>query len=283
MHRSERACTVTEPHNGAAGHFDTPMAADYERTSRITLAGYDACHELAACMLVASLESGGTKRILIGGAGGTAQEIINLARLEPGWRFVGIDPSLPMLDAARDRLQQAGLTVREPLAAPGPWVQPPASPSPPGGVSEVRNASLQDFTATVDLRLGTVADLSAGEQFDGAMLIGVLHHVQGDHAKAATLKAIADGLKPGGALVIAGNFASFTDEPQMLKAMGERWRQYGDSREEVDQKLAKIREHSQPSDSESSLFASLTEAGFGQPLRFFTSLAWGAWIVQKRQ
>lgn len=250
--------TVAEPHNAAAGHFDAAHAADYERNSHVALAGYEACHELAACMLVASVSPGESNRILIGGAGGTAQEIINLARLEPEWRFVGIDPSQPMLDAARDRLEQVGLSVGAGKnAAPGSCYR-------------------------IDLRLGTVPDLPADERFDGAMLIGVLHHVPGEDAKAATLKGIADRLKPGGALVLAGNFLSFADQPLMLKAMSERWRMYGDTREEVDQKLARAQEHSLPTESEDALSALLADAGFDQPLRFFSSLFWGAWVAGRK-
>jgi hypothetical protein len=39
----------------AAQEFDVTRAAEYETQSRIALAGYDACHELAACMLAAVL------------------------------------------------------------------------------------------------------------------------------------------------------------------------------------------------------------------------------------
>lgn len=47
--------------------FDASRANEYEQQSRIALAGYDACHELAACMLAASLGSGGAARVLVVG------------------------------------------------------------------------------------------------------------------------------------------------------------------------------------------------------------------------
>ena len=42
------------PQAASAAKFDTSRAAEYETQSRIALAGYDACHELAACLLAAS-------------------------------------------------------------------------------------------------------------------------------------------------------------------------------------------------------------------------------------
>jgi len=88
-----------------AAKFDRERAGAYEKQSRIALAGYDACHELSACMLVATLGTGTTASTLVVGAGGTAQEIITVGRLEPNWRFTAIDPSEPMLDLAVQRLK----------------------------------------------------------------------------------------------------------------------------------------------------------------------------------
>ena len=96
----------------SAKKFDPARAGEYEQQSRIALAGYEACHELAACMLAAALGSGGTAKILVVGAGGTAQEIITAGRLELGWQFTAVDPSQPMLDLALSKLEEHGLTSR---------------------------------------------------------------------------------------------------------------------------------------------------------------------------
>lgn len=79
--------------------FDGSRAAEYETQSRIALAGYDACHELSACLLSAHLGAG-ARTVLVAGAGGTGQEILTTARLEPQWSFVAADPSPPMLNLA---------------------------------------------------------------------------------------------------------------------------------------------------------------------------------------
>jgi threonine dehydrogenase-like Zn-dependent dehydrogenase len=96
----------------AAQKFDPARAGEYEQQSRIALAGYEACHELAACMLAAALGKGRAAHILVAGAGGTAQEIVTAARLESAWRFTAVDPSKPMLDLAVARLAQHGLVDR---------------------------------------------------------------------------------------------------------------------------------------------------------------------------
>ena len=144
----------------AAAKFDSDRAGEYEKQSRIGLAGYDACHELSACMLAAALGAGTTASILVVGAGGTAQEIVTAGKLEPNWRFTAVDPSRPMLDLAVQRLTSAGLAGR------------------------------------TDVRLGYVDDLPGDEQFDAATLIGVLHHLPGEVAKENILKAVAKRLKP---------------------------------------------------------------------------------------
>ncbi|VTY36196.1 Uncharacterised protein [Xylophilus ampelinus] len=55
--------------------FDQSRASEYATQSRIALAGYDACHELSACILSASLGSE-EKHVLVAGAGGTGQEFL---------------------------------------------------------------------------------------------------------------------------------------------------------------------------------------------------------------
>ncbi len=57
-----------------AQKFDPARAGEYQAQSRIALAGYDACHELAACMLAAVVGPGTEAHVLVVGAGGGAQE-----------------------------------------------------------------------------------------------------------------------------------------------------------------------------------------------------------------
>lgn len=226
--------------------FDASRTAEYEQQSRIALAGYEACHELAACMMSAVLGAGSTRHLLIVGAGGTAQEIVTMAQLEPNWRFTAVDPSPSMLELAVSKLEQADLMER------------------------------------VEVHLGLVEDLSEEETFDAATMIGVLHHLPGIEAKQSILRSIARRLKPGSPFILAGNQMAYASQPTLLKAWGERWRMHGTSPEEVTAKLGKILQGADPPSSPTALLELLNEAGFESPLSFFSSLFWGAWISHRR-
>lgn len=236
---------MTTAATDSAGKFDAPRAGEYEQQSRIALAGYDACHELTACMLAASIGTGTAAHVLVVGAGGPAKEITNAGRLEKNWRFTAVDPSQPMLDIALARVAEAGLMERTAAS------------------------------------LGRVEDLPEEPVFDAATLIGVLHHLPGDDAKQSILQAIACRLKPGAPLVLAGNHHAYASQPLLLAAWGERWRMQGATPDEVKAKLGKILQGADPPHSEEAVATLLAEAGFGKPLRFFSSLFWGAWIVHR--
>lgn len=229
----------------SAAKFDAARAGEYARQSRIALAGYDACHELSACMLSAALGEGETARVLVVGAGGTAGEIIAAATLEPQWSFVAVDPSQPMLDLARTNMTGAGVANR------------------------------------VETVLGALADLDASPAFDAAIMIGVLHHLPGDEAKHDILAQIAMRLKPGAPLVVAGNYRAYASQPLLMAAWANRWRMNGAGPEECQSKMHKILQGAEPPLSEDAVFALLRDAGFEAPMRFFSSLFWGAWLARR--
>jgi tRNA (cmo5U34)-methyltransferase len=228
-----------------ASKFDPSRAGEYEEQSRIALAGYDACHELAACMLAASFGPGACAHVLVAGAGGPAQEITKTGSLEPHWRFTAVDPSRPMLDIALARIEEAGMADR------------------------------------TNVILGRVEDLPQTPAFDAATLIGVLHHLPGHEAKQDILKAISSRLKPGAPLILAGNHQLYADQPLLLAAWGQRWRMRGASQDDVKAKLGKILQGADPPHSEEAVMTLLANAGFRKPQRFFSSLFWGAWISFK--
>ncbi|MCY0146998.1 class I SAM-dependent methyltransferase [Hoeflea sp. G2-23] len=226
----------------SAAKFDPTRANEFALQSRIGLAGYEACHELAACMLSAALGQTSTATVLVAGAGGTGNEIINAGRLEPAWRFVAVDPSPPMLELARSQIEAAGLAGR---------------------------------TKFVSCLL---ADLEDERQFDAATLIGVLHHLPGDAAKRGMLSDLAIRLKPGAPLILAANHRTYGSDPLTMAAWGNRWRMNGATPEEVRNKLGTILKGADPLPSEEAVFTLMAETGFGSPKRFFSSLFWGAWI-----
>lgn len=229
----------------SARKFDAARAGEYASQSRIALAGYDACHELSACMLSAALGEGEPARVLVIGAGGTAGEIIAAARLEPAWSFVAIDPSPPMLELARAHMDDAGVSDR------------------------------------VKTVLGTLKDIDSTPSFDAAIMIGVLHHLAGDEAKQEILTQIAARLLPAAPVVIAGNYRPYSSQPLLMAAWAARWRMNGATPEEVQSKMNKILHGAEPPQSEEAVVALLENAGFLKPLRFFASLFWGAWLARR--
>ncbi|MBS0429134.1 MAG: class I SAM-dependent methyltransferase [Proteobacteria bacterium] len=230
--------TTLNPH----AKFDQARASEYETQSRIALAGYDACHELSACILSASLGSD-KKHVLVAGAGGTGLEFLVMGKLEPRWTFVAADPSAPMLEQAMERVSGAGLSNR------------------------------------VERFDGAVESLPSTRKFDAATLIGVLHHIPSDEGKDALLGELAARLHPGAPLVVACNRCAYESQPLFLDAWARRWRMAGASDEEVATKLGRIRLGAVPPASEAAVEAKLAVAGFDSPLRFFSSLFWSAWIA----
>jgi tRNA (cmo5U34)-methyltransferase len=225
--------------------FDTARAEEYARQARIGLAGYDACHELSACVLAAALPQRKDARVLVVGAGGTGGEVIAAARLEPGWTFVAVDPSAPMLDLARAQIDAAGLGAR---------------------------------VTFID---GDLSAVPPEATFDAVLMIGVLHHVADDAGKKALLRDIAQRLRSGASLILAGNYRHYASEPLLLAAWANRWRLCGADDSEVQEKLDKIMRGAAPPESEEKVADLLAEAGFETPERFFSSLFWGAWHTRR--
>lgn len=225
--------------------FDASRAEEYARQARIGLAGYDACHELSACVLAAALPQRKNAKVLVVGAGGTGGEVIAAAHLEPGWTFVAVDPSAPMLDFARAQIDAADLAPR---------------------------------VTFID---GDLSAVPPDAEFDAALMIGVLHHVADDADKRTLLHDIAGRLRPGASFVLAGNCRSYASEPLLQAAWANRWRLSGADENEVQEKLNKIMSGAAPPESEEKVVSLLAEAGFDTPKRFFSSLFWGAWHTRR--
>jgi tRNA (cmo5U34)-methyltransferase len=154
----------------------------------------------------------------------------------------------------------------------------PSQPMLDLAVTKLRELDLADRT---QVHLGYVDNLPPEERFDAATLIGVLHHLPGDDAKQAVLRSIATRLKPRAPFVLAGNHYAYTSQPLLLAAWGERWRMNGAAPDEIESKLAKILQGADPPHSEEAVASLLADAGFDKPLRFFSSLFWGAWLSRR--
>ncbi len=227
----------------SAEKFNADRAADYDRQARIALAGYEAMHELTGGLLRAALGPDTERSLLIAGIG-TGQEVLVMAPEAPRWRFVAADPSPAMIEIAQARLAERGLLDRTTLVAAEVAGLPP-------------------------------------DRHDGATLIGVLHHLKGDHAKQAILAAIAERLHRGAPFVLAGNCGDYQAEPLLLAAWRDRWRSHGVPEADIEAKFARITRDVDPPRSEAAVQALLATAGFGPPRRVFSSLFWGTWLAYR--
>jgi tRNA (cmo5U34)-methyltransferase len=143
----------------------------------------------------------------------------------------------------------------------------------------VEQAGLADRVTWVT---GYIDSLPQDAVFDAATLIGVLHHLPEDAAKKHVLDSIASRLRPGAPFILACNHYAYTAQPLLLGVWRQRWRMQGATPEEITAKLAKIQHAAVPPESEEAVFGLLDRAGFEQPVRFFSSLFWGAWLARRR-
>lgn len=141
--------------------FDDPAAvARYAENPPRLVPGFTDLQRMTRLLLAETAPADG--RILVVGAGG-GLELRAFAEAQPGWRFVGVDPSAEMLKLAR-------LTL-------GPLAE------------------------RVELTEGYI-DSAPDGPFDGASCLLTLHFVPLAE-RLATLKQIRRRLKPGAAFVVA--------------------------------------------------------------------------------
>ena len=141
--------------------FNDPAAvARYAEGPPRLVPGFHDMQRMARLLVAESVGRGG--EVLVLGAGG-GLELSNFAAAEPGWRFVGVDPSAPMLDLARQ------------TAAP--------------------------FMNRITLIEGLI-DAAPDGPFDAATAILVLHFIPRAE-RLETLRQLHRRLKPGAPLVVA--------------------------------------------------------------------------------
>ncbi len=150
-----------QPARNAVDSFKNPDAiANYAEGPPRFVPGFEALHRMTAVLLAESAPA--RARVLVLGAGG-GLELGALARAQPGWSFVGVDPSQPMLDLASGTL--------------GPLMQ------------------------RIELVHGYIDDAPAGP-FDAAACLLTLHFLDAAE-RLRTVRAIHARLKPGAPFVAA--------------------------------------------------------------------------------
>ncbi|RYZ15591.1 MAG: class I SAM-dependent methyltransferase [Myxococcaceae bacterium] len=220
--------------------FGADRAPHYDAQAAVNLAGYQAAYELGVSALTAMLDGQETASLLHVGLG-TGAELVPYLRFNvPGWRFTGVEPSAPMLEVARKRLEAEGLLAR------------------------------------MHLHEGELRTLPPGPPFDGAQLMGVLHHVEGEEARVELLREVARRLKPGAPLVLGCRIGK---DPELTNVEFRRLRAYGVAPEKLEarrQAMVKMR----PIESDAALFAMFERAGFVTPKALFVSLQYKVFLAR---
>lgn len=143
---------------------DRAAIASYADDTPRKVPGYSDLHRMA--MLLLAERAPPTAEILVYGAGG-GLELRAFADAQPGWSFIGVDPSAEMLELARD--------VVEP------------------------------HLARMDLLQGYIGDTPHGP-FDGATCLLTMHFLTPDE-RLEVLNGIRRRLKPGASFVLAHHCA----------------------------------------------------------------------------
>ncbi|RKH97729.1 methyltransferase [Corallococcus sp. AB038B] len=220
--------------------FGADRAAHYDAQAAVSLAGYQAAYELGVSALAARLDGQETASLLHVGLG-TGAELVPYLRFNvPGWRFTGVEPSGPMLEVARKRLEAEGLLSR------------------------------------THLHEGELRTLPQGPPFDGVQLMGVLHHVEGEDARVELLREVTRRLKPGAPLVLGCRIGQ---DPELTNVEFRRLRTYGVPLEKLEarrQAMAKM----QPIESDAALFAMFAQAGLVAPKTLFVSLQYKVFLAR---
>lgn len=225
-----------------AHSFGADRARTYDQNTAIALAGSTVAYELGASALTAMLDERHDASVLFVGVG-TGAELVAFDRFDvPNWRFTGVDPSAAMIDVARERFRSS------------------------------------DVSSRTRFHVGELHTLEDSAPFDGAQMMGVLHHVDGDEARETLLREVAHRLAPGAPLVVGCRVGM---DPVLVEIELRRWRTYGMAKDEQQRRRAMFG-HMQPVRSDGALDEMLERAGFERARTIFVSIQYKVFVTRRR-
>jgi len=216
-------------------------AAQYDSMMSGVFPGYDLIPDLAVSYLRTKV--GDRARVLDVGCG-TGTTIATLARRQPAWSLVGVDPAEAMIELARAKVDEL------------------------------------DAGDRIRLAVGTVDDLPDDEPFDAATMILVEHLLPDDGTKQRVLESVVARLAPGGWLVLAGLYGDFSTARS--RADLEAWLELLALRGFPEPVRDNVRNRATVEDSLSSearLAELLRAAGFASPTQIYRAQLLGAWLA----
>ena len=223
--------------------FDKEMAARYDKRSAKFAQIRDGIFLLIRTILS---DLPVNARILCVGVG-TGSELLDLAQTFPQWQFTAVEPSAPMLDICRQRVEANGITSR------------------------------------CTFHEGYLDSLPPANSFDAATCLFVSHFIIQPAERSDLFHQIAVRLRPQGYLINAdlAYDLSSSDYPDIL----EIWLQMISSAEVPAAEIEKMRQAYGtvvavlPPDAVTSIIA---VGGFDPPILCFQSLLMHAWYTRRR-
>jgi tRNA (cmo5U34)-methyltransferase len=179
--------------------------------------------------------------VLVAGCG-TGAELLEARAQRPDWRLTATDPSPSMLAVARERLATA---------------------------------------TDVEWRQSTVEMLEATNCFDGAMAVLVLQSLPDDGAKLDFLTALAQGLRPGGQLVLVDLMRP--ERTPLQHQIDRAWLEFqkASDLQAPAEGLSGLSDGLHPI-GRARMSALAEAAGFGDPAPVFKALDFEGFLLQRR-
>lgn len=215
---------------------DPAMVARYAESTPRKVPGFADLHRMV--MLLLAEHAPEAANILVLGAGG-GLELKALAEAQHGWHFVGVDPSLEMLDLARRIL--------------GPLQQ------------------------RVELHQGYI-DAAPPGPYDGATCLLTLHFLGRDE-RLRTLREIRKRQKPGAPLIVAHHSCPQEGELHRWLSRSIAFASEGPVDFAVASVSASAMESRLPILSVDEDEALIREAGFSDVAMFYASLTFRGWVA----
>ncbi len=224
--------------NPTAPFADPQAVASYADRTRRLVPGWDDLQKMAGVLLAERASP--QAEVLVVGAGGGA-ELHAFAQAQPQWRFVGVDPSEPMLQLAQATL--------------GPLL-----------------------AARVAFHQGYVDTAPTGP-FDAATCLLTMHFVGLDE-RLPTLQAIHQRLKPGAPFVMAHlSFPQAADEKEQWLSRYAAFATASGTEADAAHRAASAIGARLPLLGPDEEQALLAQAGFSGTRLFYAGLAFRGWVA----
>jgi tRNA (cmo5U34)-methyltransferase len=215
----------------------------YDEMMGKTFSGYNDLHRTVLSYL--SVKLFGEAQILDVGCG-TGTSLVTHATHKTGWSLTGVDPAEPMIRIVESKISELNLNNR------------------------------------VRVVTGTVHDLPSQPIYDAATMILVEHLQPDDGTKLKLLQGIAERIKTGGWLIVAGLYGDFTTHESQLALKA--WQEYLIFQGFSEEMRKNFYQRATVEDAlipETRIRNLLAQAGFHNTEQIYKVHLLGGWLTQK--